>query len=238
MRNGSRRQLAFTLAAPVLSVGLLAGIFAEQQTHLKPQDVEPYHARAKAAIVQMGYIIGDRDNGSWIGQDVEPTRAAVELLRPNHILSRRYADQMRRDPFRVCDVLIVQCRDSRDMVGHYPENCYPNGGETLLRKSPRDWQVGNKLITGTEYTFERFSRGHPQRRVVYNFLVVPGVGIVRDIKGVNKAAEDYQRRHFGAAQFQFVMNDELSREERDRIFTTLMGSNIGVLDVLNDATVK
>ena len=123
------------------------------------------------------------------------------------------------------------------MVGHYPENCYRSSGETLLYKTPRDWNVNGVTITGTEYIFERFSRGQAQRRVVYNFLVVPGVGIVRDIKGVNKAAEDYQRRHFGAAQFQFVMNDELSREDRDRIFATLMGSNVGVLDVLNDADV-
>jgi hypothetical protein len=32
------------------------------------------------------------------------------------------------------------------------------------------------------------------------------------------------------------MDDGLSREDRDRIFSTLMGSNLGVLDVLNDAT--
>jgi hypothetical protein len=61
---------------------------------------------------------------------------------------------------------------------------------------------------------------------------VPQVGIVRDIKGVNKAAENYQRRHFGAAQFQFVMDADLSLEERDRIFTTLMGSNMDVFDAL------
>ena len=40
-------------------------------------------------------------------------------------------------------------------------------------------------------------------------LVVPGRGIFRDIKGVNRAAEDYERRHFGAAQFQFLMFADL-----------------------------
>ena len=232
------KSLTAILAPPLLCMGILGGIAAEKASHVKPKAAEGFHQRAKASIEQLGYIVSDAENGSWIGQDSPPTRAAVELLRPNCILSRHYVDQSRRDPFRQCDVLIVQCRDSRDMVGHYPENCYPNGGESLVRKLPRDWQVGDKTITGTEYTFERFSRGSPQRRVVYNFLVVPGVGIVRDIKGVNKAAEDYQRRHFGAAQFQFVMDDGLSREDRDKIFATLMGSNLGVLDVLNDAAMK
>jgi hypothetical protein len=228
------KSLTAILAPPVLCLGLLGAIVAQKSTHAKPADAEGYHLRAKESIAALAYTIGDAQAGIWNGQEVEPTKEAVRLLKPNIILSRRYADADKR----VCDVLIVQCRDSRDMVGHYPENCYPNGGETLVRREERDWTIDGVTIKGTEYAFERFSRGQPLRRVVYNFLVVPGVGIVPDIKGVNKAAEDYQRRHFGAAQFQFVMSDDLSREDRDRIFTTLMGSNLGVLATLNDVKLK
>jgi hypothetical protein len=237
------KSLTAILAPPLLCAGILAGIAAEKSTHVKPKDAAAYHARAKAEIGKMNYTIGDAENGVWVGQDIEPTKAAVQLLRPNIILSRRYTDTSTRDRYAntVCDVLIVQCRDSRDMVGHYPENCYPNGGEMLVEKRDRDWHIGDVVITGTEYTFERFRQGRPIRRCVYNFIVVPGSGILRDIKGVNRAAEDYQWRYFGAAQFQFVFQaDEadLPRDKRDQIFKTLMGSNIGVLAMLNDVNAK
>ena len=238
------KSLTAILAPPLLCVGILGGIAAQKSTHVQPKDAAAYHARAKDEIEKFNYTIGNTESGIWVGQDIEPTTAAVRLLRPNKIFSRRYTDTSARGDRYVsgmCDVLIVQCRDSRDMVGHYPENCYPNSGETLLDKRNRDWQVGSELITGTEYTFERYRQGQPIRRCVYNFFVVPRSGIMRDIKAVNRAAEDYQWRHFGAAQFQFVFQaDEadLPRDKRDQIFRTLMGSNIGVIAALNDVNAK
>lgn len=160
----------------MLCAGLLVGIAWQKSTHVKPANAAAYHFAAKQAIAAMDWTIGGGSNGVWNGQEQEPTKAAVQLLRPNIILSRRYTDSTTEHRgLRMCDVLIVQCANARDMVGHYPENCYPNGGETMVDKRPRDWQIGNTKITGTEYTFERFStRGQPVRRCVYSFLVVPG----------------------------------------------------------------
>jgi hypothetical protein len=254
------KTLSAILAPPLVCVGILGGIAWEKSTHVQPQNVATYHAAIKALVdekKQKEYMVGGGGSGLWFGKDQEPTKAAVKLLRPNVIFSRRYTESPDKDrgANRMCDVLIVQCPDARDMVGHYPENCYPNGGETLVDKRPRDWQIGETKITGTEYTFERFSsRGQPVRRCVYSFLVVPGVvpegapavpgvpgaTIVRDIKGVNKAAEDYQRRHFGAAQFQFVFqaaDPDLPRDTRDQIFMTLMGANMDVLQALNNVNI-
>jgi hypothetical protein len=236
------RQLAFTLTAPLLSVGLLAGIFAEQQTHLKPQDVEPYHARAKAAVDQVPYFIG-----TWSGQDDEIPVAAQKLLRPNAILNRRFVDSSPRDPrssYRYASLLIVQCRDSRDMVGHYPPICYRAHGLSIDEKScgPRDWTVNGKTIPGYEYQFTEVLAGKSTRTTVYNFLIVPGRGIVRDMKGVEQAAEDYQQRYYGAAQFQVVFQSDVSadrpREERDEIFATLMGPNIQLIETLTSGVLK
>ncbi len=253
------KSLSAILAPPIVCVGILGGIAWEKSTHVKPQNATAYHAAVKSAVEEMAkkeYMVSGGDNGLWFGKDQEPTKAAVKLLRPNVIFSRRYTDSTTEHRgLRMCDVLIVQCANARDMVGHYPENCYPSGGETLVDKRPRDWQIGELKITGTEYTFERFSgRGRPVRRCVYSFLVVPGVlpdgapavpgvpgaTIVRDIKGVNKAAEDYQRRHFGAAQFQFVFpaaDPDLPRDTRDQIFAILMGGNMDVLKALNNVNI-
>src|SRR5688500_4542238 len=127
----------------MLCAGLLAGIAWEKLSHVKPKDAAAYHGRVKTAIGAMNYTIGDAKTGIWVGQDIEPTKAAVQLLRPNIILSRRYTDTSTQDKFRtrICDVLIVQCWNSRDMVGHYPENCYHNTGETLVEKRPREWPI-------------------------------------------------------------------------------------------------
>src|ERR1041385_7851253 len=86
MRHGIR-QFASVIAAPVMSCALLAGIVTEQQTHLTPRDVEPYHARAKEAIDGIPPIL---DNGEWTGKNNEVPLAAQKLLRPNAILSRTY----------------------------------------------------------------------------------------------------------------------------------------------------
>ena len=241
------KSLAAIIAPPLLCAGVLLGITFEKAGHVRARDAEAYHARVKAAILKTDFTVGDEQSGIWIGKDVDPTKAAVELLRPNVILSRRYSSE---DPARpqsslVCNVLIVHCKDSRDMVGHYPENCYVNIGETLVDRRPREWSVpGLPKIIGTEYLFERFDRGPAgtrRGRCVYNFLVVPtnkGMVIVPDIKGLNEAAEDYQKRYFGAAQFQFVMSDDMKRDQRDQIVQTLLASNPGIFEALNSVEME
>ena len=241
------KSLTAIIAPPLLCAGVLLGIALEKSGHVRPQDAEAYHARVKAAIEEMDWSIPDERGSIWFGEEVKPTKAAVELLRPNVILSRRYTDDRGRShSARQCSVLIVHCKDSRDMVGHYPENCYVNIGETVAEKRDREWHVAGSTIIGTEYIFEQFDRSasaRRRRRCVYNFLVVPkgdGMVIVRDIKGLNEAAEDYQKRYFGAAQFQFVFNgaDELTRIQRDEIFEALLGSNPGVFEALSSVQAR
>jgi hypothetical protein len=236
----SVRQLAFVLTPPLLSAGLLAGIVAERSTHLKPRDVEPYHARAKELVEGVPYLIG-----YWTGQDDEITPAAQKLLRPNAILSRTYVEH---DPSsirtREASLLIVQCRDSRDMVGHFPPICYRAHGMTLDESSSgrRDWDVNGLGIPGWEYQFTQLFQGQTFRTTVYNFLIVPGRGIVRDMKGVEQAAEDYQQRYYGAAQFQVVFHGlasaDRSREERDAVFQMLMGPNTSLIRALTSGGLK
>jgi hypothetical protein len=222
---------AIILASPVLCLGILAGLAVDNAHHVRPQDAAPYHARVKAAVDAFPYVIG-----YWTGSDEPVPTAAVDLLRPNVIVSRRYKKQAEnwRDE-RQADLLIVQCADSRDMTGHYPPICYPASGEPLISQRPFALKVGNIVINGTEYLFDtRQKRTGMLRKSVYNFFVVPGRGIVADIGGVRAAASDYQRRCFGAGQFQVVIeNGDLPPEERDEIFKTLIGSDVDLIGVMN-----
>jgi hypothetical protein len=108
------------------------------------------------------------------------------------------------------------------MVGHFPPICYPSHGMEMILKQERDWVVADQRIGGKEYQFRETKDGQTFIRTVYNFMVVPGRGIVRAIKGVEQAAEDYQQRYYGAAQFQVVFRspsgDDITRERRDEIF--------------------
>src|SRR4051794_30996518 len=128
------KSLSAILAPPLLCLGVLSGIAIEKTSHVHPKDAEGYHARVKEVIKNTPYTIVDEHNGIWNAQETPQPPTAIQLLKPNKILSLRYVDSSDARTSRYCDVLIVQCRDSRDMVGHYPENCYVNSGETLVDK--------------------------------------------------------------------------------------------------------
>src|SRR4051812_41694193 len=200
------------ILSPLVCLAILAGMWTEARARVQPADAEPYHKLARDAISSLPYQI----NG-WVGRDDEIPPAAVKLLRPNKMISRTYVDPLHIS--RSAGVLVVQCKDSRDMLGHYPPVCYPAHGMTMLSEQQRDWAVGDRAtIPGTEYVFLHDDGVSKYRMAVYNFMIVPNVGIVRDMKGIANAAQDYQRRYFGAAQFQVTMSAEMPQYDRDRIF--------------------
>lgn len=237
------RPLSFAIAAPVLAAAMLLVITSQRPAPVDPNKVEPYHASAKAAVEAVPYVVG-----YWNGRDQEVATAAQELLRPNAILSRSYVekhpgDSRPRD--RVASLLIVQCGDARDMLGHYPPICYRTSGMTPILTEQREWTVGGMRIGGTEYQFTQREVGRTVRTTVYNFFVVPdpnaGPGqaqhcIKRDMDAVRQASENFQTRAYGAAQFQMVFSGEissdLSRKERDEVFVTLMQPVIPVIRTL------
>jgi hypothetical protein len=242
------RKLTFVLAPPLMAATLLAGLTLEQRSYVKPQDVEPYHANARTAIDQIPYAIA---HGRWTGKDQPLPTAAQKLLRPNAWISRTYEDNQKSEfsaaagaavgRERAATLLIVQCRDSRDMLGHYPPRCYRSHGMEQKYAEPRDWKVGGLVIPGVEYGFEQKLVGQTYRTTVYNFFVVPGgksnEPLRRDMDAVRDAAEDYQQRHYGAAQFQVVFqglsSSDLPRSERDDIFRTLIEPTIPVIKTLS-----
>jgi len=230
------KSLGAILASPVLCLCLLAGIGYQQRTGLKPDDpvVQAYHANARKAIEEMPWRV--RALGTdWTSEERRPETAAVRLLKPNIILSRHYVQIVTTGRPLTADLLIVQCRDSRDMTGHYPPICYRNiGYEKVHAEYLGPIDVGGQAVRYTEYHFEKYSHGRQQKLCVYNFFVVPGRGAVPDIGDVNQAAEHYERRFFGAAQFQVLMPVEMMtpRHVREEVFASLLRSHAGLIGTL------
>ena len=217
--------------APAICVVLLVGMVAESASRVTPADAEPYHRRARVAVESIPTHIG-----SWSAQPEAVPREALTILRPNVIRCMKYSDSDTSNPRcydRWASLLVDQCKEASDMSGHYPPNCYPNSGEEKIYQEPRDWQVNGMTINGMEYHFRQTTATESTRTAVYNFLIVPGKkSTCRDIKEVDRAAQDYQRRFFGAAQFQLVMDADLSQTERDEIFTTLMEPCVPAIQTL------
>jgi len=223
------KSMTSILASPLACLAVLAGIAIENATHVKPQDATAYHAIVKARLEAWPQTIRDGDE-EWTSRDCEVPKAAILLLRPNALISRKYV--CANDDRKVADLLIVQCGEATDMSGHYPRNCYPRNGEKLVSAEPHTWDVGATSIRLMEYHFQPRSLGE-SRKCVYNFFVLPGKGIVPDMDDVQRATADYRRRYFGAAQFQLVFYSDLSPEEREKIFKTIIGADPDVFSFLN-----
>lgn len=223
------RHILTIACPPLLCLGLLGGVVAGNWQRATPEAAALFHDRARAAVESIPYVIGD-----WMAIDQQMPAAAVSLLRPNAILSRRYVDHGTgtvNEPW--ADLLVVQCSDPRDMIGHYPPVCYPAAGESMVASRLFHTRIGATPVSAREYQFIRPEMGPGNRRCVYDFFVVPDHGVVPDIGGVRDAGADAEQQRFGAAQIQVVMAGELPQATRDRIFSELLGGQERVLRALD-----
>ena len=236
----TRSKLSVILASPLsCAFGLLAGITAEDSTHLKPADVEPYHATAHDVIMAWPDTIAD--GGLDRQRRREPSKSPPKkLLHPNGVINRQYTSGTIRLNGRagcrqVC--WIVQCKDARDMAGHYPPNCYPARGDTPIDdREPFSLQVGGLNVIGFEYHF-RQNTIPVVRNCVYDFFIVPGGrngGFVPDMDGVRAPPATISGQLYGGCnQFQVVMDADYPQELRESIFKTIIGADVQALTVLN-----
>lgn len=223
--------------APVLCVVLLAGLGAVNLGFPTAGDAAPYHDAVRATL-----DAAPTSFGRWASRPVELPPSAVEMLRPNATRSRSFyhADDGRR-----AELLVVQCRDARDLAGHWPPNCFKATGYTLLDARRRDFDVHDPddpgrptQLPGVEYLFETTTAHGTLRIAVANFMILPGVGYVPDMDGVRTAGADPRRRHLGAAQVQVVTDAELTPAARDAVFSELMRPHLPAVRAIADADTR
>lgn len=214
-----------SLLTPVLAVAMLLGIYSEQQVRaVDPSEVEAYHQRAAAEAEKLPMNLA-----GWEGRESPVPDAAVSLLRPNFILSRRYHNP---ETGQSASVLIVHCKDSRDLVGHYPPNCYVNSGWTLGNREPIDLRAKNQGLPSIMYQFNRDTLRGVAALQIANFMILPDGRIVRDMPAVREFAQDRFKRQYGAAQLQVVMNGDLRPEEASDLAERLIALHRPVIDAI------
>ena len=140
-KNAGRSHRRHSLLTLVLMGLLFAAMAWESTTRPTPEDTEPFHARVRAAVEGLPTKIGD-----WEGRDIPTSKEVVRLLNPNVVYQKRFTHGRTGE---VVHVLLVHCRDARDIYGHYPPRCYPAQGHE---------QVSSKSTTSSPRIARR--RGH------------------------------------------------------------------------------
>lgn len=202
----------------------------------------PDGSEAQAYHEQVALIAEDvpRQIGPWSAVDAELPEAAVALLRPNVLISRRYIDESTGRSFAM---LIVQCADARDMEGHYPPNCYPSSGWTTVGKKPVGVEIGAKQAEAVDYGFERVLQDGTDSIRVVNLMLMPKEGFVTSMSSIRKLGGTVTDRYFGAAQMQFVFDSRWEAKERlaavEEILAEiqpLIGTILDLSDPVDDTT--
>ena len=209
----TRRQLAMVLA-PGLCLVMLGAVAVESMSRPTAADAEAYHRRVAEVIDAVPYQIED-----WVGIDEPPPREAIALLRPNTIFSRRYENFVTGEQV---SVVLVHCRDARDLAGHYPPICYPAHGWTQAEAVQTTRSLGEDRVELMSYTFTRDRTAGRSQMLVDNFLILPDGRIVSDMREVRRAAGNYARRMYGAAQVQVVHYGDVPDARREEAFRTLL----------------
>jgi len=213
------------LAGPIITLALLAGMVGTKLSRATSIDAEPYHQRVRSAIEAIPLHIGD-----WTSTgNLKIPQAAIALLKPNAILNRRYYNYKTN---RSATLLIVHCKDARDLAGHYPPICYPANGYTEEVATAKDWQLDNLAIPGMEYVYSRGTLEGRSQSVVENFMILPDGQVCRDMQGVRRAASDYTKHFFGAAQIQLLFDNSIPPQDRTDIFKEILGPNLAVLQTM------
>lgn len=176
------------------------------------EKVDAYHERVAQVINSIPI-----DTNGWTGQQVPLPQSAIKLLDPNALVARHYSNKEKNV---AATLLIVQCRDTRDMAGHYPPRCYPSSGWMDSESNPtRMYTLGHFDIK--RYGFQRIA-GHVERGIsVYSLFILPTGEMTTSMREVRRLSANYDFRMYGAAQIQVVIDGDVPEEDHDWILSDM-----------------
>jgi hypothetical protein len=212
-------------ASAVTTAVLLAGAMGYRaKFQAPPDDAEPYHRRVHQAADALPLRIGP-----WFGTEMKMTSGAVEILNPNVAVSRVYRNVQNGQSV---SLLLVQCPDTRDILGHYPPVCYVVHGWTMLTDPPvaREIPAAGRTLHASEYEFSRMRLDQTAHINVLDVMLLPDGRSCSDMETLERDARDYRVRFFGAAQIQIECDAGMDAEKRQGIYETFLDACKPVID--------
>jgi hypothetical protein len=213
------------IALSVLLVMVVAGWWA---TRPGAADAEPHHRRVRQAVDEMPDRIGP-----WIGRDQPMPDASIDLLNPNAMRARTFTHAATG---RQVAILVVHCRNIRDIAGHYPPRCYPATGWVQQDARPVRWQARSGTMPAMRYRFQRRQDERQAEMVVDSALFLPEGAVRRRLEALWEQAGDYQTRFYGAAQLQILTPADMKPETRRRTIRRLLTHHEHVLEALQSSS--
>jgi hypothetical protein len=226
-----RRPIQWWIPAAALAV--LAAMEGWKLTLPALESGEPFRKKVKSQLAGFRLIVGD-----WSGTERPLPEEAIALLHPNVSLSREYVNVLTKE---TVGFMFIEVEDARDMMGHYPPNCYPGNGWKPVGAAPacnavdREavWVVGDLRIKGTEYEFTKTEKDGNERKLwVRSFFILPNDTFYPEIASFNRAASDFYIRPFGATQVQVIYDREYLPEDRERIFQDVIGAHRDLIEAV------
>jgi hypothetical protein len=220
------------LAAPALTALLLCACLAMGElSTLRTPNVGAYFERVAGSIDGLPYKVGD-----FFGTPVDVTPAAVQLLRPNRLSQRAYYDP---DTGRGVTLLLVHCKDVRDMGGHFPPNCYPAHGWRREGDRATTVRLAGEDRPARIYEFSQRVETSEERMHVLNFFVAPNrtEPVVADVSGLDRVTGSRRAVGLGAAQVQIVVTDPTLLDEASGVIARFMEAiEPAVLEIVKGPT--
>lgn len=211
--------------ACVVGVLILGGVYADHSTlHAFSKNAENYHSNVYGVGKQIPMMVGE-----WLGTNNDLPAGAVSLLRPNFTLARDYSNTAgQRASF-----LLIQCKDARDLLGHYPPVCYTAHGFVQVSTERRDWTVDGDVLQGTMYEFSRTDRQNRTSAIkVYDVMVLPNGQTAPDMTGVDRVARHREQRYYGAAQIQILTDAAMPEADRTQVISLLLRGAKPAIDAI------
>lgn len=220
-RAGIGRWAPYLCGVLLVALMLMGGLDART-----PAGADEYRARVRKAIDSIPYKIGPA-----VGTDVEPTRAAILLLSPNKIFQRRYVDPVTGWSQ---SILIVHCKDVRDMTGHFPPNCYPAHGWKPDGAERVRVQAGAESVEAMVFRFAKQEAIVSHRMAVLDFFIIPEGGgtIFASMDEMERAARASPVGGLGVAQVQIVHDEDASPQWREHMVRETMQAIAPALRVI------
>ncbi len=167
--------------------------------------------------------------GPWISMDIPLPLAAITMLHPNISISRKYNNIQTGQQ---ATLLLEQCNDARNLMGHYPPISYQSSGYRQVSAVSKDWLVEGLAIQGMVYTFTATRPDDQSSMMIYNFMILPNGRTCRDMDGINALSRDPRQRVFGAAQMQVIFDPAMPEAQRETLFLTLVQAYRKIIDVI------
>ena len=199
MKMNTSRNLRISRLAPAASLAALviSALLVANPKSGAPE-IKSHHANIAKALDDFPYALG-----SWVGVNVDLPTAALEILRPNGFVSRRYS-QMGKPNFITLG--IVHCQDVRDMHSHYPPRCYPAAGWSQDGAEPIEIAIENTPTEMYLYKFKRVTQtGLDEYISVVSVFVAPDAGMLTSMDALEEIGSSGKHTSaLGVAQIQLV----------------------------------